>query len=90
MKLIRSYLTNRRKRTKLDTGFIKRTKIFLGVPLRSVLGPLLFDIYINNLFYLAEKTNIWDYADHATFYTCDSDLHNLILRLEHGFNIAID
>ena len=63
LKLINSYLTNRWKRTKLDNGFSKWTEILLGVPQASVLGPLLFNIYVKDLFFLTEKTNVCNYAD---------------------------
>ena len=66
LKLIKSYLTNRWQRTKLNTGFSKWTEILLGVPQGSVLGPLLFNIYINDLFFLTEKTNVCNYADDTT------------------------
>ena len=82
LKLINSYLTNRWKRTKLDNGFSKWTEILLGVPQASVLGPLLFNIDVKDLFFLTEKTNVCNYADDKTFYACDSDLHYLISRVE--------
>ena len=78
LKLIKRYLTNSWQRTKLSAGFSKWTKILLGVPQGSALGPLLFNIYINDLFFLTENTNICNYADDATFYARDSDLHYLI------------
>ena len=42
-----------------------------------MLEPLLFNIYLNDLFYFTEYTNVCNYADDATFHACDSDLKDL-------------
>ena len=55
----------------------------------SVLGPVLFSIYINDLFYLTKLTDVCNYADDTTFYACDSSLEDLIRRLEHDSVLAI-
>ena len=59
------------------------------VPQVSALGPILFDIYLNYLFYLDESTNVRNFTDHTTFCAFDKDLNSLINRLEHDTIIDI-
>ena len=54
----------------------------------SVLGPLLFSIYLNDLFYLIESTEVCNFAD-TTFFACDENL-TLIKRLEHDSLLTIE
>ena len=90
LKLINDYLSNRWQRTKINKSFSSWAELVQGVPQGSVLGPLLFNIYLNDLFYLAESTEVCNFADDTTFFACDKDLKTLISRLEHDSHLAIE
>ena len=89
LEVLQSYLSNRYQRTKINKSFSLRSKIAFGVTKGSTLGPLLVNIYINDLFCMTELT-VCNFADDTTFHPCDSSLEDLINRIEHDGSLAIE
>ena len=46
------------------------TEVLQGVPKGSILGTLLFNIYLNDLFFLLDYTEVCNFADDTTFFLC--------------------
>ena len=65
LKLLKNYLSNRKQYVVLDTVQSNSVNIVTGVPQGSILGPLLFTIYIND----SEKFKFIMYADDTTLLT---------------------
>ena len=72
MRFFENYLSNRQQRVVLNGFYSEYEKIESGVPQGSVLGPLLFLIYINDLEENV-KSNVKFYADDTMLYSIIND-----------------
>ena len=61
--LTSSYLSNRKQRTKVNNNLSNWNEVTTGVPQGSIFGPFIFNIYINDTFYLVEGENLTNFAD---------------------------
>ena len=80
--MIYSYLTGRKQRVKVNGSFSTWRETFAGLPQGSVLGPLLLNIYITDLFLSVMDTAICNFADDTTIFAADCQLDSVLERLE--------
>ena len=82
LNIISNYLSGRKQRTKINDKFSTWHDIIYEVPQGSVLGPLFFNIYINDLFFFSDAFSIANYADDCSPYTFSGTIEDVIYNLE--------
>lgn len=85
--LMESYLTNRCQVVKINNSVGQPRYIKYGVPQGSILGPLLFIIFINDIFALPLKGYLQLYADDATLYYEAGNEAILVSNMEHDIKL---
>ena len=69
LQLLISYLSNRKQFVQYGDTLSQKTDILMGVPQGSILGPLLFIIYINDMAHSSELFKFINFADDTTLIT---------------------
>ncbi|KXJ11565.1 RNA-directed DNA polymerase from mobile element jockey [Exaiptasia diaphana] len=80
--LLQSYLTSRYQRVKLAQNFYTWMGVSAGVPQGSLLGPLLFNIFMNDLVFAIKNGRLINYADDSKLYLSHKDP----IALQEGIN----
>ena len=87
LKLVHNYLSNRKQRTKINSTNSSLLEIIFGVPQGSILRPLLFNIFLIDVFFTIEDTDIAIYADDNTPYVIACNIDGVIKSLEEASEI---
>ena len=66
LQLIHSYLSDRKQCLKVGSLLSKLEDIYKGVPQGPILGPVLFNIFPNDIFYFIKDSSLYNYADDNT------------------------
>ena len=90
LSMILSYLSGRKHRTKVNNYLSTWADIVSGVPQGSILGPLLFNIYINDIFLFTDQDKVANYADDTTPYSIKNNYTELLDTLQLESNILTD
>ena len=76
--LISSYLKRRLQAVRINDTYSDFQSVLSGVPQGSVLGSILFNFHINDLFYFIKKASLVNYADDNALTHFSKDLPRLI------------
>ena len=87
--IILSYLSDCWQHVKIDSSFSSWTELLQVVSRGSVLGPLLFNIYLNDLLFALKDVEVCNFADGTTPFACDLKLNTALTKPEENSAIAL-
>ena len=83
LRLVQNYLSNRKQMSKINTEYSPWEEILFGVPQGSILGPLLFNIFLCDLL-IMNNTELASCALDNTPYAVGNNIEELIVKLQNA------
>ena len=87
--LMFSYLKGRRQRVKISNSRSSWKLLTKGVPQGSILGPFLFNVFMNDLFLFIQNCKLYNYADDNSMIYSTPDINAILTNLKHDCRNAI-
>ena len=87
LKQMENYLSGRFQRTKINNSYSSWSEIIAGVPQGSILGPLLFNIFLNDFFLYPEETFLSNYTDDNALYSIGNTIESVKKALSKDFRV---
>ena len=81
--LMFSYLKGRRQRVKISNSRSSWKLLTKGVPQGSILGPFLFNVFMNDLFLFIQNCKLYNYADYNSMIYSSPDINAILTNLKH-------
>ena len=79
LRLVYSYLENRKQKTKINSAYGAWEEILIGVPQGSILGSLISNIFLCDSFYMMSDSDFAGYADNnTTYFSADTVARNCL------------